>query len=197
MDHWYALNSKPHQECRVGEHLRQRRLEVYVPLVRVNPVNPRAARIRPYFPGYLFVHCDFSIVGVSTAQWTPGLRGVVSFGGPPGIVPDAFICELRQRQGADLGCANVNGKNQAHGVAPRQRCSLATQRAKRSMGMPQGLWGPHLSGGLTSVPRLMFSNPRRRRARCNVVNDQVRVPSCSRSGLRRNSVTIRARCLGV
>lgn len=97
MESWYALNSKPHQECRVAEHLRQRQLEVYLPLVRVNPVNPRAARLRPYFPGYLFARCDFSAVGVSTAQWTPGLRGVVQFGGLPGIVSDALIGELRRR----------------------------------------------------------------------------------------------------
>jgi transcription antitermination factor NusG len=34
---------------------------------------------------------------VSAAQWTPGLRGVVQFGGLPGIVPDTLIGELQQR----------------------------------------------------------------------------------------------------
>jgi transcription elongation factor/antiterminator RfaH len=97
MENWYALNSKPHQECRVAEYLRRRQLEVYLPLVRVNPVNPRAARVRPYFPGYLFARCDFSAVGLSTTRWTPGLRGVVQFGGLPGIVSDALIGELRRR----------------------------------------------------------------------------------------------------
>lgn len=97
MEHWYALNTKPHQERRVAAHLRRRRLEVCLPLVRVNPVNPRAARERPYFPGYLFVQLDWLTAGGSAIQWTPGLRRLVEFDGTPGIVPDAFIAELRRR----------------------------------------------------------------------------------------------------
>ncbi len=104
MEQWYALNSKPHQEGRVAEYLRQRRVEAYLPLVRVNPVNPRAARIRPYFPGYLFARLDVEAAGLGACQWTPGLRGVVQFGGLPGTVPDAFIGELRRRL-AQIGAA--------------------------------------------------------------------------------------------
>ncbi len=97
MQFWYALNTKPHQERCVAEQLRCRGLEVYLPIVRVNPVNPRASRERPYFPGYLFARLDFQTVGFSAVQWTPGLRRIVKFGEVPGIVPDALIGELRRR----------------------------------------------------------------------------------------------------
>jgi hypothetical protein len=45
---------------------------------------------------------------------------------------------------------------------------------------------------------LTFGKPSgaRRRARCSVFNDQVAVPSCSRSGGRRNSLRIRSRSAG-
>lgn len=99
MEQWYALHAKPHKERQVAEHLRQREIEVYLPLVRVNPVNPRSARIRPYFPSYLFVKADLQSVGLGTLQWTPGLRRLVEFDGQPAVVPDNFILELRRRLG--------------------------------------------------------------------------------------------------
>jgi transcription elongation factor/antiterminator RfaH len=97
MEFWYVLNTKPHQEQCVAEQLRCRQLNVYLPIVRVNPVNPRAAREQPYFPGYIFARFDLQAVGISAVQWTPGLRRIVKVGDVPGIVPDAFISELRRR----------------------------------------------------------------------------------------------------
>ena len=97
MEHWYVLHAKPHKERQVADYLKGRRLEVFLPLARLNPVNPRAARVRPYFPGYLFVKMDLAAAGLSALQWTPGLRSVVLFGGQPAIVPDHFIFELQRR----------------------------------------------------------------------------------------------------
>lgn len=97
MEQWYALHAKPHKERQVAENLRQRKFEVYLPLVRVNPVNPRSARLRPYFPSYLFAKADLQAVGLGALQWTPGLRRMVEFDGQPAVVPDNFIAELRRR----------------------------------------------------------------------------------------------------
>ncbi len=94
---WYALHTKPHKECQVASLLRSRSLEVFLPLLRVNPVNPRAARERPYFPNYLFAHVDLAVTGLSALQWTPGLLRMVEFGGVLGTVPAALIAELKQR----------------------------------------------------------------------------------------------------
>jgi transcriptional antiterminator RfaH len=99
MEQWYALHAKPHKERQVAEHLRQRSLEVYLPLVRVNPVNPRSARIRPYFPCYLFVQADIQAIGLGALQWTPGLRRLVEFDNQPAVVPENFIVELQRRLG--------------------------------------------------------------------------------------------------
>jgi transcriptional antiterminator RfaH len=94
---WYALHSKPHKERQVASLLRSRNLEVFLPLLRVNPVNPRAARERPYFPNYLFAHVDLDVTGLSLVQWTPGLLRMVEFGGVLGTVPGALIAQLKQR----------------------------------------------------------------------------------------------------
>jgi len=99
MEQWYALHAKPHKERQVAEQLRQRGLQVFLPLVRVNPVNPRSARIRPYFPCYLFARADIQAVGLGALQWVPGLRRLVEFDSQPAVVPDSFVVALQRRLG--------------------------------------------------------------------------------------------------
>jgi transcription elongation factor/antiterminator RfaH len=94
---WYVLHSKPHKENQINAYLQSQNLETFYPTLRVKPVNPRASKIRPYFPGYLFVHADLEAVGLSALQWIPGATGLVSFDGQPGTVPDHVIRELQER----------------------------------------------------------------------------------------------------
>ncbi|MBP1693011.1 MAG: putative RfaH family transcriptional regulator [Chloroflexi bacterium] len=94
---WYALRSKPRKEDIVWRQLRSEGFEVFYPRIRVNPVNPRSRKIKPYFPGYMFVSIDLEQTGVSRFQWMPHTLGLVSFGGEPSHVPDNLIIELRKR----------------------------------------------------------------------------------------------------
>ncbi|MCL4870643.1 MAG: hypothetical protein KJ063_16905 [Anaerolineae bacterium] len=95
--HWYALRVKPHKERFVREWLEGQKMTLFAPHVQVQPKNPRAAKERPYFPGYLFVQADLQQLGENAFQWVPGTVGLVSFGGQPAVVPDQLIRELRQR----------------------------------------------------------------------------------------------------
>ncbi len=95
--HWYALNSHPHKEEILWRNLIARGIEVFFPRLRVNPVNPRARKLRPYFPGYLFVQLDLDEAGQSAFQWMPYARGLVSVGGEAAVVPDSLIAALRAR----------------------------------------------------------------------------------------------------
>lgn len=108
--HWYTLHVKPHKERFVHERLLspegipylgelagERPIEAFFPAVRVKPKNPRAAKIRPYFPGYLFVHADLEALGDNAFSWIPGAHGLVRFGDVPAIVPETLIRELKQR----------------------------------------------------------------------------------------------------
>ena len=95
--HWYALRSKPRKEEVVWKQAREQGLEVCYPKLRVQPVNPRARKVKPYFPGYLFVKADLEVTGLSVFQWMPHSIGLVSFGGEPSVVPDNLIYAIRQR----------------------------------------------------------------------------------------------------
>lgn len=94
---WYALHSKPRKEDAVWKQVYELGYEVFFPRMRVNPVNPRARKYRPYFPGYLFVHADLELAGLSTFQWIPHTTGLVSFGGEPAPVPDNLIYAVKRR----------------------------------------------------------------------------------------------------
>ena len=95
--HWYVYRSKPNKEMFLAEQLELRRIEVFCPRIRVQVVNPRARKVRSYFPGYLFIHADLNSSNFSGFQFMPGAAGLVTFGGETPNVPDGLISAIRQR----------------------------------------------------------------------------------------------------
>jgi transcriptional antiterminator RfaH len=91
MVNWYVMHSKPRKEALLRERLRIQRIEVYLPSIRVKPVNPRAQKEQPFFPGYLFIHVDLEKIPLSELRWIPGATGILCFGGEPAIVGDSLI----------------------------------------------------------------------------------------------------------
>ncbi|MCC7361485.1 MAG: hypothetical protein IT317_18505 [Anaerolineales bacterium] len=94
---WYVIRAKPRRERFVRDQLQGQGLEVFYPAVRVHPVNPRAAKERAYFPGYLFVHLDLEAVGANRLRWLPAAVGLLEFGDEPAVVPEALVSQLRRR----------------------------------------------------------------------------------------------------
>ena len=94
---WYALRSKPRKEEAVYRQALNQGFEAYYPRIRVQPVNPRSRKVRPYFPGYLFICADLEQVGLSAFQWMPHTHGLVSFGGEPAPVPENLVQAIRKR----------------------------------------------------------------------------------------------------
>ena len=88
---WYVLHSKPNREQFLYSQLKHREIETFYPRLHVKPVNPRARKIRPFFPGYLFVHVDLDQVSLSTLAYVPGAHSLVSFDYNPAVVPDEVI----------------------------------------------------------------------------------------------------------
>jgi transcriptional antiterminator RfaH len=95
--HWYVLRSKPNKEQFLSEQLSMHNIETFYPRLRVNPANPRARKVKPYFPGYVFIHTDLDQAAPSTLQWMPGAVGFVSFGSTPSVVPDGLIHAIQKR----------------------------------------------------------------------------------------------------
>ena len=96
-EHWYVIHSKPRKEDLLWEQLCIRKIEAYYPRLQVKPVNPRARKVKPYFSGYVFAHVDLQQVNLSTLQWMPGARGLVSFGGTPASIPDSLLQAIRNQ----------------------------------------------------------------------------------------------------
>ncbi len=96
MKQWYAIQSKTRKEELLCEQLSIREIETFFPRIRVKPVNPRARKIKPYFPGYVFGSVDLEHIGRSGLDWIPGAIGLVNFGGEPTPVPDHIISSLQQ-----------------------------------------------------------------------------------------------------
>lgn len=103
--HWYAYRSHPGKEELLWSQLLSRGFDGFYPCLRVHPVNPRAKKVRPYFPGYLFLRVDVEAVGISTFQWMPYGTGLVCFGGEPAVIPDPLVSAVRQHlaRAAELG----------------------------------------------------------------------------------------------
>ena len=88
---WYTLRSKPRKERALYQYICAEDVECFYPRLRVNPVNPRARKIKPYFPGYMFVQVDLEEVGPNRFRWIPHSLGLVRFGGVPALVPENII----------------------------------------------------------------------------------------------------------
>lgn len=114
---WYVLQSKPRKEFALFDQVLARRIECYFPQVQVVPVNPRSAKVRPFFPGYMFVFVDLNVVGLSALQWLPFARGLVGFDGEPAVAPDGLVSALKER----IARINARGGLQLDGLEAGQK----------------------------------------------------------------------------
>ncbi len=111
---WYVLHSKPNKEEFLRQQLKNKQIDHFYPCIQVTPINPRSRKIRPYFPGYLFVHLDLDDVDKMPAlQWMPGSIGLVTFDGKAAQVPDGLIAAVKQLLSEEL-----NVRKQEHIFKP-------------------------------------------------------------------------------
>lgn len=98
MQEWYAIQTKPCKEFVVRDAFAGTPdIKVYLPLLKVKPVNPRSRKILPFFPGYLFVHADLCRVGLNAVQWRPGVVRVLGSAGQPTTISTHVIAGIRSR----------------------------------------------------------------------------------------------------
>jgi transcription antitermination factor NusG len=95
---WYAVQTHPNSEFVAKGALDSvEGVEVYLPSLRVKPVNPRSRRERAFFPGYLFIRTVLSEVGMSALKWRPGVTRLVGLDDRPTPIPDPVIAEIKDR----------------------------------------------------------------------------------------------------
>jgi transcription antitermination factor NusG len=92
---WYAASTFSNHEKRVGDQLRERGVEHFLPLYdSVRRWKDRRVQLQlPLFPGYVFVHLALRdrlrILNI------PSVARLVGFGGPPVALPDNEMDALR------------------------------------------------------------------------------------------------------
>ena len=84
-------------EACVAGQLGFHQIEYFYPAFHVRPVNPRSHKIKPFFPGYLFVQLELGSPSSAILRWMPGTVGLVDFDNIPAPVPDNLIIAIRQR----------------------------------------------------------------------------------------------------
>jgi len=94
---WHVLRSKPNKEDSLCHFVTSEGYRVFYPQIPANPVNPRARKIRPYFPGYMFVQACLVEHGQNAFQYLPFSMGLVWLGGEPAVVPDTVVGVLQRR----------------------------------------------------------------------------------------------------
>ncbi len=95
MKNWYVINTKPKKEFQVERLFQEGGLEVY------NPKYRREDRIRPFFPGYEFIHFDFPLQ-YQLVKYTRGVKRVVGNREGPTPLPERVVREIRAREVAGL-----------------------------------------------------------------------------------------------
>ena len=120
MEYWYTLYTKPNAEYQVAAALTERNIQIYLP--EIESGNPDKGREKkPFFPCYLFMKVNLNVMGLSTVQWTPGLRRVIAFAGQPVPLGDNIIELIRLK----LGEIESEGEQAVHTFKPGDPVRIA------------------------------------------------------------------------
>ena len=108
------MRSKPGKEPFLYSYICSEDVECYYPCIQTNPVNPRSRKIKPYFPGYMFVYTDLQEVGENRFRWLPHALGLVCFGDEPAVVPDHLVLGIQ----STLEKIDAAGGEELYGLKP-------------------------------------------------------------------------------
>ncbi len=99
---WYAVCTFSNHEKRVGDQLRERGVEQFLPLYEsVRRWKDRRVQLQlPLFPGYVFVH--LALRDRLRVLNIPSVARLVGFGGPPVALPDNEMEALRSSLASQL-----------------------------------------------------------------------------------------------
>jgi transcriptional antiterminator RfaH len=100
---WYLAQTKPNAHALAVRNLARQGLTTFLPLHAVTGRNASrfVARLRPLFPGYLFVEIPNRSAPWRAINSTLGIARLVSFGPEPIPVPDGLVLALQKRCDSD------------------------------------------------------------------------------------------------
>ncbi len=100
---WYVLQSRPRQERRALENLKNQGFECLLPLYSRERLRrgKREQVDEPLFPRYLFVHLDQITSNWYALRNTYGVTNIVRFGDTPAEIGDEIVARFAQCDPAD------------------------------------------------------------------------------------------------
>jgi len=100
---WHCVYTKSRAEVWAQNNLWGRGFDAYLPQYLKRRRHARRTEwVRtPLFSRYLFVRADLEECGSGGISFAPGVHSMVSFGGPPAVVPESVIAELRSHENSD------------------------------------------------------------------------------------------------
>ena len=93
---WYVIHCQPRKE-RYAAHAIESCLGLCVYIPEYKQKSHGMIKHFPLFPGYIFVQADLQKVPHSQINASPGVLGLVAFGGEPQPIPHAVIEEIVER----------------------------------------------------------------------------------------------------
>jgi transcriptional antiterminator RfaH len=102
---WFAIRTKPQQEQVAKLHYQRQGYGVYLPMMRtiVRHARRTEEKLKPFFPGYLFLYLaplERNWVAISS---TRGALGPICFGDQYVPVPDWIIADLQAKEDGNGG----------------------------------------------------------------------------------------------
>lgn len=96
---WYVVYTRPRQEARALENLRNQGFDCFLPTLAAERLRGgRQVEVaEPLFPRYLFVYLEVGRSNWSTIRSTRGVVRLVEFGGVAARVPATFIEALAEQ----------------------------------------------------------------------------------------------------
>jgi transcription antitermination factor NusG len=149
MEQWYTLYTKPNSEYQVANTLERQGIHTYLPELESPKTQHKSGR-KPFFPCYLFTRIDFTKVGLSRLQWTPGLRRVVAFDDQPVPLPDEVINLIRRKLGELNAAGGSSGHISVNDLEKAQRDSEAPTPKRRRGTRGKGRRIKPVSSGLVT-----------------------------------------------
>lgn len=118
---WYVVHCKVGKEYLVNAVLGSRfRLNTYLPEEKVR--QGKEIRLRPFFPGYLFIQANFEKIKISDINFCTGVKYIVACNGKPQPISQAIVLEIRER----LERLNASGRVDSHQFQPGEQVRVGS-----------------------------------------------------------------------
>ena len=94
---WYVVQTKPRQEFRALEHLRNQDYDCFLPTLSVKKISrgKLTAVTEPLFSRYLFIRLSATDSNWAPIRSTRGVSSLVSFGGRLAMLPESCVTALQ------------------------------------------------------------------------------------------------------